>query len=463
MTSAEQVKAAHRSAEEIGRTAAGPRPLPPLGHQRAAADLSHVDTTLSNGLRVLAVRKASVPMVELRLWIPFAGDDRMHAATAEVLAETVLTGTARRDRVEIDAEVALIGGDLNTGVDPERLYFGGTALSEGLPTLLDVLGDVLTGATYGDAEVARERERLIERIAVSRTQPRTIAREALQKHRYGDHPATREVPQAEDVAEVTAEQVRALHNASVLPRGAVLVLVGDLDPQEVPAELERALGGWKSDRSAVVLPPLPELTGGNVLLVPRAGAVQSQIRLSAQTVPRVDPRYPALQLANLAFGGYFSSRLVENIREDKGYTYGAHSGFEFTGDTAVVNVDADTANEVTAAAYLETRYELFRLGTVPPTAEEVESVRQYAMGSLVTGTSSQSGLAGQLMALASNGLGIEWLQSHPERLAAVTADQVAEAAAEFFAPGRFTGVVVGDADLLAPKLAALGVSASEKD
>jgi len=450
------VSAPHRTAEEIGRTAAGPRPVPPLGTQRAAADLSHVDTTLSNGLRVLAVRKPTVPLVELRVWIPFAGEDKLHPATAEVLAETLLTGTARRDRVEIDAELALIGGDLASGVDPERLVITGTSLADGLPTMLDVLADALTGASYADAEVERERERLIERIAVSRTQPRTIAREALQKHRYGDHPAVREVPQAEDVAVVTPEQVRALHRASVLPRGSVLVIVGDIDPETVIGDLEKAFGGWASDRSAVRLPALPELTGGNVLLVPRAGAVQSQIRLSAQSVSRTDPRYPALQLANLVYGGYFSSRLVENIREDKGYTYSAHSGFEFTDQTAVVNVDADTATDATAAALLETRYELARLGLVPPTADEVESVRQYAIGSLVTSASSQGGLAAQLAALAATGLGVEWLAEHPARLAAVTAEDVANAALEFFAPQRFTGVVVGDADVLAPKLTALG-------
>ncbi|MEV6910357.1 pitrilysin family protein [Amycolatopsis sp. NPDC051071] len=450
------MSAPHRTAEEIGRTAAGPRPVPPLGTRRAAADLSHVDTTLTNGLRVLAVRKATVPLVELRMWIPFAGDDALHPATAEVLAETLLTGTARRDRIEIDADLALIGGDLASGVDPERLAITGTGLADGLPTMLDVLADALTGASYAGAEVERERERLIERIAVSRTQPRTIAREALQKHRYGNHPAVREVPQAEDVAVVTPEQVRALHQASVLPRGSVLVIVGDIDPQTIIGDLEKALGGWASDRSALRLPALPDLEGGNVLLVPRAGAVQSQIRLSAQTVPRTDPRYAALQLANLAYGGYFSSRLVENIREDKGYTYSAHSGFEFTDQTAVVNVDADTATDATAAALLETRYELARLGLVPPTADEVESVRQYAIGSLVTAASSQGGLAAQLAALAATGLGAEWLAGHPGRLAAVTEEDVANAALEFFAPQRFTGVVVGDAVVLAPKLKALG-------
>lgn len=446
----------HRTAEEIGRTETGARPVPALGGHRAAADLHHVDTVLDNGLRVLAVRKPTVPMVELRLRIPFGGAAPLHPATAEVLAETILTGTARRDRVEIDTELALIGGELSTSVDPERLAFTGTALATGLPTLLDVLADALTSASYVDKEVAREAARIVERLAVSRTQPRVIAREALLKHCYGDHPATREMPRPEDVEKVTAEAVRALHAEAVLPRGAVLVLVGDIDPGQVVADIRKALHGWESERTASVLPELPELAGGDVLLVPRAGAVQSQIRLIAQGLPRTDPRYPALQLANLAYGGYFSSRLVENIREDKGYTYHAHSGLEFTGSTATLGVDADTANEATAAAVLETRYELGRLALVPPDTDELEAVRQYAIGSLVISTSAQTGLAGQLAALAFNGLGVEWLTAHPERLAAVTVDEVAQAALDFFAPARFTGVVVGDAASLAPKLAALG-------
>lgn len=448
--------ATHRDAAEIGRTATGPRPVPSLGDQRAAADLSSVDTTLGNGLRVLAVRKANVPLVEARLRIPFAGAEPLHAATAEVLAETMLTGTARRDRVAIDTELALIGGEMNTSVDPERLSINANGLAAGLPTLLDVLADVLTSASYVDNEVGRESARLVERLAVSRTQPRVIAREALLRHVYGEHPVTREMPEAEDVAKVTPDLVRALHARAVLPRGSVLVLVGDFAPESVLGEVEKALAGWRAEAEAAVLPELPVVTGRDVLIVPRTGAVQSQIRLIAQALPRTDPRYSALQLANLSYGGYFSSRLVENIREDKGYTYSAHSGFEFTGATATVGVDADTANEVTAAAVLETLYELGKLALVPPTEAEVESVRQYAVGSLLTSTASQAGLAGQLSALAASGLGAEWLAEHPARLMAVTVEEVAQAALDYFAPSRFTGVVVGDADSLAPRLAALG-------
>lgn len=445
----------HRSAEEIGRTERGPRPLPPLAEPRAGQEPATVDTVLANGLRVIAARHGAVPMVELRLRIPFAGSESDHPARAELLAETLLTGTDQRDRVRVDTDLAAVGGDLEASVDPERLSVAGNALVGGLDTLLDVLNDALTGAAYRDDEIAAERDRLVERITVARSQPRVIAREELQRHRYGDHPFAREVPEAADVAQVGPEQVRELHRQCVVPGGSTLVLVGDIDPEQAVAEVAGALGGWQSEKRAGELPALPALAAGDIRLVHREGAVQSQLRLSAQALPRTDERYPALQIANLCFGGYFSSRLVENIREDKGYTYGAHSTFEFTPDNGTLLVDADTASEVTAAALLETRYELGRMAVVPPSEAEVESARQYAIGSLLTSTSSQSGLATLLVVLATAGLGQEWLSGQPDRLRAVTTEDVA-AAAGFFAPTAFTGVIIGDASTLGDPLRALG-------
>lgn len=447
---------AHRSAAEIGRTERGPRELPGLAEQHAAVQPEVLDTVLPNGLRLMAVRRATVPMVELRMQIPFAGDDRMHPARAEVLAETILTGTARRDRVGMDADLAMIGGELSTVVDPESLSISGASLSEGFGELLDILADSLTGAIYADAEVGRERDLLVEQLTLARARPNVIAREALQRHRYGDHPFAREVPHAEDVQQVTVEAVRELHSAAVLPKGSLLILVGDIDTDTVADQVSAAFAGWQSERAARELPALPDVHGGNLALVSRKNAVQSQLRLSAQGLNRTDPRYPALQLANLVCGGFFSSRLVENLREDKGYTYHVRSSFEFTKHGATINVESDVASEVTGPALLEMRYELSRLGLVPPTESEVETVRQFAIGSLLTATASQTGLAAQLNAIGGVGLGADYLRAHPQRLAEVTAEQIAEVALEFYAPARFTGVVVGDADQLAPSLRALG-------
>lgn len=446
----------HRSAEQIGRTATGPRALPPLGPTRAVPLPDVEEHTLPGGLRVLAARRPGVPMMEIRLRVPFAGDSADHPAVAELLSATLLTGTAARDRVEIDDELAAVGADLGVSVDPERLLIGGSGLAAGLPDVLAVLADVLTGATHPDHEVARERERLAERISVARAQPRTIAREALQRRRFGTHPITREMPTEAAIAAVTAEGVRALQTASLVPRGAILTLVGDLDVDQAIAQVERRLAGWTSDRPARELAPPPPITPGDLELVHRPGSVQSQLRLTAAALRRDDPGYAALQLANLVFGGYFSSRWMENIREDKGYTYGAHSGIETIPGGAVLGVETDVASDVTAPALLETRYELGRLTAVPPTRAEVDAARSYAVGSLLISLDNQGGLASTLAMLASVGLDVGWLRSHPARLEAVTVDEVAEAALRFFAPAAFTGVVVGDAAVIGAGVRALG-------
>jgi zinc protease len=446
----------HRSADQIGRTELGPRPLPPLGSPRNPSAPPAMDTVLDSGLRVVAVRRPAVPMVEVRLKVPFGGTHRTHSARAELLAATLLHGTARRDRFAVDKLLAAVGGDLSAGVDPEHLSVSGCALASGLDVVLDVLGDALTSASYATDDVIRERDRLVERLTVSRSRPQVIAREALQRRRYGKHPFAREWPEADDVAAVTPTALRALHRRSVVPSGAVLVLVGDIEPAQAVDAVASVLVGWRSDHPAAGLAPLPELSGADLQLVHREGTVQSQLRLSAQAVPRTHERYPALQIANLIFGGYFSSRWVENIREDKGYTYNAHCGFEFTAHGATLIAEADTASDVTAAALLETRYELGRMAVTPPEESEVDNARQYAIGSLTISAASQRGLAGHLSTLAPLGLDLDWLLSHQSRLRAVTTGQVAETAAEFFAPSRFTGVVVGDAKRLADQLAALG-------
>jgi len=450
----------HRSAAEIARTPAGPRPLPALGPTREVPLPDVAQAVLGTGLRVLAARRPGVPMVEVRLRVPLAAPSAAaaprHAAVAEVLSSTLLAGTAGRDRVAIDDELAAVGAELGVVVDPQRLAVRGSALAEGLPVVLEVLADVLGGAQHPDDEVARERERLVERITVARAQPSMIAREALQRRRFGGHPITWELPTVTAVAAVTAQDVRGLHAVDLVPGGASLTLVGDIEPDSAIAEVDKLLGGWEAPGRARELAPPPPIVPGELQLVHRPGSVQSQLRLSAPALPRHDPRYAALQLANLVFGGYFSSRWNENIREDKGYTYGAHSGLENVPEGAVLNVATDVATAVTAPGLLETRYELGRLGAVPPTAEEIDAARRYAIGSLLISLDSQDGFASAISSLAVHGLGVDWLRAHPQRLAQVSPAEVAAVALEFFAPTAFTGVLVADAEVVWRGVQALG-------
>jgi len=437
--------------------AAPRRTVPALEEPRALPEPEVAERTLATGLRVVAVRRGTVPLVELRLRIPFAGEAAGEdVPVSAVLANTLLSGTDSHSNVELAAELQKIGGGLSVGADPDRLVVSGNTLSDGLGRLLELLNEVLTSATYPEREVGTERERLADRIQIAFSQPAQLVRRALLRRIYGSHPYAVETPEPSEVRAVESPAVRALHAERVLPAGSVLVLVGNVDPAATLDLVENALGGWAPTGSAHRTPAVPPLTAGPLLLVDRPGSVQSSLRVALPALPRAHPDYAAFQLANLVFGGYFSSRLVENIREDKGYTYSPHSSVDHSAAGSVTLVSADVATEVTAPALLEIEYELGRIATLPPTAEELEQARQYAIGTLALSVSSQAGLAGMLTALAGTGLDLGWLAEHPIRLAKVTLEEVAAAAAGHLAPSGGVTVVLGDADVVAGPLGALG-------
>jgi len=431
--------------------------VPELTRPRRAKKLATAEALLRNGLNVVAVRKPGVPLVEIRLRIPALSAKTNRPAQANLLAETLLTGTGRLGRAGLAAEIQALGGELSVGVDADRLLIGGNVLATGFGPLLDLLAKVLTAPKYAEIEIETERDRLIERLTIARSRSGVVAAEALGKRMWGEHPYALDLPTPEWVAATTAKQVRTLHEQIVLPQGATLVLVGDLAPAKMIDLAAGAFGRWKGAPAKSRVPKLPEPTPGlPLLVVDRPGSVQSSVRLGRPAVPRSHPDSPALQLANLIFGGYFSSRWTENIREDKGYTYGPHSRIDHHALGSTLMFDVEVATEVTGPALLETLYELGKIASLPVTEAEVTSVRQYAIGALALSTATQAGLASTLSALSAFGLGLDWVLEHPARLSALTVEDVSAAAATYFAPSQLTGVVVGDADLIVRPLGALG-------
>ncbi|WP_433387507.1 M16 family metallopeptidase [Micromonospora sp. KLBMP9576] len=435
-----------------------PRTLPPLGPTRDLTLPQQAERTLGNGLTVIAVRRPAVPLVELRLWMPCG---RTHLARGAMLAQTLLSGTGTMSSVRIAAELQKVGGGLSAGIDPDRLMLSGAGLVTGLDRMLEILAEVLTDASYPNDDVAMERARLVDRIHAARSQPAYLARTALLRRVYGTHPYAVQTPEPEAVRAVRPGMLRSLHAERVHPAGAVLVLVGDVQPDRTLDVAEKALSGWSGAGHTAVLPPAPPLEPGPLLLVDRPGSVQSSLRIALPAVPRSHPDHAALQLANLIFGGYFSSRWVENIREDKGYTYGGHSVVEHSVAGSVLVAAADVATEVTGPALLETTYELGRLATLAPREDELEQARQYALGTLQLGISTQAGLASLTSAYAGSGLRLEFLAEHAARLAKATVTDVAEVAARHLAPARAVTVVLGDAERIAPQLATLSPVVTE--
>ncbi|HEU4421009.1 MAG TPA: pitrilysin family protein [Pilimelia sp.] len=426
--------------------------LPPLGPNRKLKLPRTGERTLANGLTVLAVRRSAVPLVEVRLRVPFA---KSPLASAAVLSQTVFSGTAAMSGVDLAAELQRVGGGLSAGLDPDRLLISGNGLVSGLDRILELLADVLDGAAYPSGEVTTERERLADRIQVAQSQPSHLARVALLKRVYGKHPYAVQTPEPAQVRRIRASQLRSLHADRLHPADATLVLVGDIQPEKALDAAERALGKWNGGGKQVDLPPTPPLPAGPLQLVDRPNSVQSSIRLALPAVGRTHDDHAALQLANMVFGGYFSSRWVENIREDKGYTYGPHSLIEHSVAGSVLVVAAEVATEVTAPALLETQYELGRLASLPPEPDELEQARQYALGTLQLGMSTQAGLAALISTYAGFGLRLDFLAEHAARLATITRDEVAAAAATYLAPAKAVTVVLGDADRVEGSLGAL--------
>jgi predicted Zn-dependent peptidase len=429
--------------------------VPALTEPRAPRRLRSAHAVLDNGLNVLAVRKPGVPLVELRLRIPFLSAKAAHPAQAQLLAETALTGAGGLDRSALAAAIQALGGDLSASVDADRLIISGNVLATNLRKLLAVAASVLVEPAYDKSDVGTERGRLAEKLAIARARPGVAANEALDVRMFGDHPYARALPQPDDVAAVTPAQLRALHGGLVRPDGAVLILVGDVSPGRLVDQAAAALAGWSGAPSRARVPALPSPPGGALRVVDRPGSVQSALRMGRLAVPRSDPRFAALHLANLIFGGYFTSRWTENLREDKGYTYGPHSRVNHHVLGSTLTLSADVQSEVTAPAVLETMYELGRIAALPVTEAEVAAVKQYAVGTLALSTATQSGLASTLSALSAFGLGLDWISEFPALLQAATVDEVSAAAAQFFAPSGFTSVVLGDAGTIAEPLAAL--------
>ena len=377
--------------------------VPPLGEPRPQPAPEAHETTLDSGLRVVVVPRAGVPLVELRLRVPFAAASARaaaaHVARSSVLSGAVLLGTAAHDQVQVAQLLQAEGAEMSVSADADRLLFGTTLLPAGLPAVLGVLAELLTAATYPASQVEGERARLAERIAIARSQPGVVARTALAARRYGVHPYGVQLPRVEVVAQVSPAALRKLHRERVVPAGSVLVLVGDVDPAAATDAVATALAGWTAAGQAVVAEPAPQLAPGHLELVDRPGAVQSNIRLGGPAPGRTDPLLPAMRLAAMVHGGYFSSRLVENLRERRGYSYSPRSGIEHMAGGSSFVVEADVATEVTGPALLETTYELDRMAVTEVTPEELDAARRYVLGSMALSTATHAGLASTLTAL----------------------------------------------------------------
>ncbi|GAC1477700.1 MAG: pitrilysin family protein [Acidimicrobiales bacterium] len=431
-------------------------PVPGVGKPRPVKLPAVTDHTLANGLRVLVARRTGIPRFEARLVVPIARrTDTGDPARLRLLTQTVLSGTADRTSRDIAERFQAMGAGLGSFADAEQLVVGGSSLSAFRGPFLDLFGELVAQASFPADEVAIERDHLGHEIAVLRSQAGVVAGDALLRRLYGNHPYGHGTPEPEAVAKVRAGVLRKLHAERVGPNGSLLVLVGDLDLDKTITDVDAAFGGWAKGDGNTALPTPSASPPGPAVLLDRPGAVQTTVRIAGPAILRSDPEFPALMLAVTVFGGSFTSRLNDNIRERKGFTYGAHARIEQRRAAAQLTVSADVGRDVTAAALVETFYELGRMVSAPVEEAELVAARRYLQGTMAMGIQTQAGLTAYLSTIVASGLDVGYLRDYPKRLELVTAADVLAASRAYLAPRNLTTVLVGDAATVEPTIAPL--------
>jgi len=408
-----------------------------------------LDDTLANGLRVLVVRKPGVPMVQARLRLAIGKPKNWGDGTIEGIAsETIKTGTADRDQLAIASELQRLGGSLETHADNEDFVVFGNAVASGLADYLRLVADLLQNASHPRGEVDIQKAQTAQGLAIAHSQPPVRARYALLGRLFPGHPYGQDIPDPASVGAITAAQIRKFHSSTITPKGAVLVLVGDIAPARAMKAAHAAFGVWTGTRRATTVPTPEPLAANPLLVVHQPEAVQTNIRLGGRAVGRKDPLFPALQLAALVLGGGFTSRLNHNLREDKGYTYGAFAGLSHNQMASYISIGADVQTAVTAPALVETLYEIGRIATTPVTEDELGAARRYLAGQLALSIQTQAGLASYLASLTAQGLDLNYLRELPAATERVTVDDLQNVASTFLSPAALSAVMVGDADVI---------------
>lgn len=437
-----------------------PPELPPYGADKPLPVADIASRTLANGLTVWVVPRDGMPRVDYVLAMSGAG----HVADAEdapgfaaLLAGLLSEGTAERDSRAIAEAAQGFGGSVGASASGDGIVVSGNALVSHAPGMLELLADIARGASFPDNEVALAKANALQALKAAEAQPEFKANRALLAATYGDHPYARVQPTEASIEAVTPAMLKAEHASRFRPDRALLVVTGRMNPDAAFELAEAALGDWKAVGDGVVEAPAARREAPpSHVLIQRDGSVQSTLRLGRPAIPATHPDYVPMQLAGTVLGGSFSSRVMQNLREDKGYTYGASAGLVALRNGGRVQGGADVRNEVTGAALKEFFHEFARLGSEPVPAQELEDTKRYVAGGYLISNQLQAAVARTLAKYWLIGLPPEFLGEYVAKIRAVDAAQVQAMAKKYYAPEDQSIIVVGDSEAVQGQLAPYG-------
>ena len=434
--------------------------LPPYGKDKPIPAPQITKKTLPNGLQIWVVPRKGVPRVDYVLAVRGAGyaaDDKAHPGFANMLAGLLNEGTARRDSRAIAEAAQGLGGSVAASANHDGILVMGNALTSNAAPMLTLLAEVARQPSFPGKEVQLAKANALQGLKVQEATPRFRAERALNKAVFGDHPYAATDPTAEAINAVTEDMLRTAHARRFRPDRSLLVVTGRIGDREAIKLATAAFGDWKAEGAALPETPGAALNAKPVrILLQRNGSVQSTVRLGSAGMAASAADYVPLRLASTILGGGFSSRVNLNLREEKGYTYGASAGARIYRNGGSIVGGADVRNEVTGAAIKEYMNEYRRIGTELVPAAEMEMNKRYTAGGYLLSNQMQRSVA---MTLAGNwliGLPAEFLGQYVPLIQKVTPEQVRDMGKKYFAPELQSIVIVGDNAAVAEQLKQYG-------
>jgi zinc protease len=421
--------------------------VPDLAPERPVTWPKRTRAKLANGLEIVLAEAHSIPKFHGELVFRSGNAAALHRAPglAEMTASVVRTGTKTRPSRQIEEDLRRIGADLSSsaGADSSAIAFAG--LSEFAEQLLSTVNDLAREASFPEAEFERERRQKLEEVKLERTSPGFLASERLRKVLFGGHPYGTVSASEAQVAAYQRADLLETYREFYTPENALLVMVGDFAPAAMINSIEKVFGAWTGKKPPAAAPAAPaNPRGRRVYVVDVPGAVQAQILVGCHAITRKHPDWVKLGLTNSLYGGAFNSRLVMNIREDKGYTYSPRSGVHPLRQGGYFSISAAVRNEVVAASLAEMFYELDKLRALPVPAGEFADAQNYVSGMFSMGLATQSGLLSQLATVAINELPDDYLETYRDKVRGMTPEDLLATARKYFDSANMQIVVVGD-------------------
>jgi zinc protease len=426
-------------------------PVPDLKPEAKFPQLERSE--LSNGLKIILAQRHTVPVVQLNLIVNagYAADSLATPGTARLAMDMLLEGTKKRTSLEISEELALIGAMINCGSDLDSSFVYLNTLKEHLDKALDIYADVILNPAFPEKDFKRLQQQRLAAIKREKSEPSAMGLRVLPKLLYGANHAY-SLPftgsgTEESVSKMTPADMKKFHSTWFKPNNATLVVVGDTTLDEIKPKLERLFKGWKpgkiQEKNISIIDPRAQKR--TVYIIDRPGSLQSVIFAGNIATPKSDPDDIAIGIMNKILGGDFTSRINMNLREDKHWTYGAHSTIPDAKGQRPFIAYAPVQTDKTKDAMLEMAKEL--QGVVmdkPITPEEFEKAVKNQVLKLPGIWETMGRVAGAIAEIVRFGLPDDYYQTYAERVRSLKLENVNSAAKKVVLPENTVWVVVGD-------------------